>query len=789
MISALSRKLLRDLWQIRGQAAAIAAVMGCGIATFVMALCAMESLEYTRTLFYDRFQFADLFAHVKRAPLSLVHRLQEIPGVKVVDTRIVRDVTLDVEGLRDPAVGRLISIPDERRASLNRLHLRKGRHIEPGAVDEVLVSERFAESHGLGPGDSVKAIINGRLRQLDIVGLALSPEYVYLIRPGDIIPDPTRYGIFWMNRKSLEAAFDMEGAFNDVTFQLMPHANVEEVIRQTDLLTATYGGLGAYSRKDQISNQFLDNEIKQLQGMGTIIPSIFLAVSAFLLNLVVGRIVGTQREQIAALKALGYTNRAVGWHFFQMALMTVGVGWILGAIAGAILGRTMTVMYTEFFNFPVLEYRLSPRNLTMAAGVAVLSGFLGTFGSVRRAVKLPPAEAMRPEPPAQYRPTVLERLGMARFFSNTMRMIVRHLERTPVKSAMSILGIAMAVAILVLGRVGVDSILRVIAITFDYQQRQDVIVTFIEPRSQRAIHEIEHLPGVMRVEPIRSVPVKIRFGHQHRRAGVIGLSPDATLFRLVNEQIRAVSLPEDGLVLGDKLAELIGAKAGDTVTLEVLEGARPVKEVVVVGLVSEFLGSNPYMDIGALNDLMVEGSNVSGAYVRVDSLYIDEMYAALKETPGVASVTIKEAAVENFKKTMGEMMFIMTSFQMAFAVIIAFGVVYNAARIAVSERGRELASLRVLGFTRVEISWILLGELAILTVVAIPIGLLLGYLLAWMVSIMAFDTDMFRIPFYLEAATYARAILVVALAALVSGLFVRRKLDHLDLIAVLKTKE
>lgn len=789
MIRALNRKLLRDLWQIRGQAAAIAAVMGCGIATFVMALCAMESLDYTRTLYYDRYQFADLFAHMKRAPLSLVHRLKEIPGVRTVDTRIVRDVTLDVEGLRDPAVGRLISVPEERTASLNRLHLRKGRHVEPGAVDEVLVSERFAEVHGLGPGDSVKAIINGRLRRLQIVGVALSPEFVYLIRPGDIMPDPTRYGIFWMNRKSLEAAFDMGGAFDDVVFQLMPNANVEEVIRQVDLLTAPYGGLGAYSRKDQISNQFLDNEIKQLQGMGTIVPSIFLAVSAFLLNLVVGRIVGTQREQIAALKALGYSNRTVGWHFFQLALLIVGVGWVLGSIAGAILGRTMTVMYTEFFNFPVLEYRLSSRNLMLAAGVAILSGLLGTFGSVRRAVILPPAEAMRPEPPAQYRPTILERLGLARFFSNTMLMILRHLERTPVKSAMSILGIAMAVAILVLGRVGVDSILRVISIVFDYQQRQDVIVTFVEPRSIRAIHELEHLPGVIRVEPLRSVPAKIRLGHQYRRAGVIGLSPDATLYRLINAQIRAVSLPEDGMVLGDKLAELIGAKAGDTVTLEVLEGARPVKEILVVGLVSEFLGSSPYMDMRALNALMVEGSNVSGAYVRADSLWMGDLYAALKKTPGVASVTIKEAAVDNFRETMGEMMFIMTAFQMTFAVIIAFGVVYNAARIAVSERGRELASLRVLGFTRVEISWILLGELAILTVVAIPVGLGLGYLLAWVVSEMAFDTDMFRIPFHLEAATYARAILVVVVAAIVSGLFVRRKLDHLDLIAVLKTKE
>lgn len=789
MISSMNRKMLRDLWSVRGQATAIAAVMACGVATFVMALSAMESLSHTRATFYDRYGFADVFASVKRAPNALVARIAEIPGVRAVDARIVRDVTLSVEGLSEPAVGRLISAPDPSRGGLNRVHLRMGRDLEAGAVDEALVSELFAKAHGFKPGDSVQAVVNGRLRALRIVGVAVSPEFVYLIRPGDIIPDPSRFGVFWMNRKSLEAAFDMDGAFNDLVCQLMPSASLPDVVDRIDALTEPYGGLGAYGRNDQLSDQFLSNEIRQLRGMGTIVPSIFLSVAAFLLNLVVGRIIGAQREQIAALKALGYANRSVGWHYLQFALVIVGAGWLVGLLAGAVLGRSMTQVYTTFFNFPILLYVLSPRILCLAAAVAVLAGFLGTVGSVRRAVALPPAEAMRPEPPAEYRPTVLERVGLTRVFSNTTLMIVRHLERTPVKSAMSVLGIAMAVAVLVLGRVGADAIFRVVAIVFDYQQRQDVVVSFIEPRGYRAVYELGRLPGVMRVEPIRTVPARLKFGHRHRRTAVVGLSPDADLFRLIDERLRPVSPPEDGVILGEKLAELIGARVGDRVTLEVLEGARPTREVLVVGVVQEFLGNAPYMNIAALNQLLQERRTASGAYMRVDSIYLDELYRTLKETPGVAGVTVKKAAVENFEKTMAEMMSIMTAFNVAFSVVIAVGVVYNAARIAVAERGRELASLRVLGFTRGEISAVLLGELAVLTAIAVPAGLLLGHALAWFVAKISFDTELFRIPFHLETTTYARAVVVVLAAAVVSGLVVRRKLDHLDLIAVLKTKE
>lgn len=787
-MTSLNRKLLRDLWNIRGQAIAIAAVMTCGIAIFVMAMSAMESLQLTQASYYDRYRFGDLFALLKRAPLSLVHRIDELPGVLAAQTRIVKDVTLDLPELREPASARLISLPEDSRGGLNLIHLREGRLLEPRDVDNVLVSESFAKAWAMGPGDSCKVIMNGRLRRLHIVGVALSPEYVYQIRPGDLIPDPSRFAIIWMNRKALEAAFDMQGAFNDLSLQLMPGTNLQETIRRVDELTKTYGGFGAFARRDQLSNRFLSDEIENLRHVGILIPSVFLVVAAFLLNLVVGRIIGTQREQIAALKALGYSKVSIGWHYLKLAFLIVGLGWTVGVMAGSYMGHGMTVMYTQFFSFPILQYYLTPRLVLIAAAIALAAGFLGTAGSVRRAVILPPAEAMRPEPPAQFRPTILERLGLSRFFSNTTRMVLRHLERTPLKSAMSILGIALAVGVLILGRCTADGILYMIDVVFTLQRCEHLTLTFVEPRGKRVLNEIQHLPGVMSVEPFRSVPARLRFEHRWRRTGIIGLQENAMQYQLVDDQIRRMDVPKGGLLLSEKLAQLIGAQPGDTITVEVLEGSRPTREIVVSGLAKEFLGTTPYMEISSLNAMMREGSLLSGVYVRCDSKQADELYRTLKKMPFVAGVSVKEAALQNFRKTLAETLMMMVMFQTAFSMVIAFGVVYNAALLAVSERSRELASLRVLGFTRMEISSILLIELAILTLIGIPVGLVLGYFGSYG-AVSTFDTELFRLPFHLDASTYGRAVVVVLVAATISGLIVRRKLDHLDLIAVLKTKE
>ena len=784
----IDRKLLRDLRHLKGQALAIGLVIAAGVAMFTMYFSTFESLDHTHATYYDRCRFADVFAQLKRAPLSTASRIEALPGVARVEPRVVVQVTLDVAGMTEPAVGLLLSIPEHRRATLNDLYLLKGRYLQPGRPDEVLVIEAFAVAHGLEPGDRVAAIINGRRRELKIVGVALSPEFVYTIAPGELLPDDRRFGVFWMGRRALASAFDMEGGFNDVSLALSPGASSEQVIADVDQLLERYGGLGAIPRRLQVSAWFVANEMREMQTMGSILPMVFLAVAAFLLNVVLSRIIAVQRTQIAALKAVGYSNRDVALHYTKLGVVIALAGGLSGIAAGAWLGRGLTAMYSQYFRFPTFDYFLSPRIAVSALAVSLVAATLGAIGAVRRAVKLPPAEAMRPQPPASFKKSWLERIGLARLLSEPGRIILRNLGRSPVRTLLSSTGIAFAIALLIFGFFFVDAVELLMKAQFEEVMLHDVTATFVEPTSAAARHEIARMPGVLDTEPFRAVPVRLRHGPRSRQVAILGLPAAPRLNRVIGQTQGVVELPPDGLVLSTTLGEVLGVEVGEQVTIEVLEGARPVRTVLVARLVDEYMGTSAYMEIGALRRLMREGAVLSGAFLKVDPAEVDRLHARLKETPRVAGVSLARAAYESFQNTIGQTLGLMIGINLIFAAVIACGVVYNSARISLSERERDLASLRVLGFTRTEISLILLGELAVVTLLAIPLGLALGYGFCRGI-IEALATELLRIPMVVEPASYAWAALAVALASALSGLVVRRRLDRLDLVAVLKSRE
>ena len=785
---ALTKKLWRDLRHLRGQAVAIALVIAAGVAIYVVMESTLVSLDLTQRTYYERYRFADVFASAKRAPISLAPAIAAIPGVAQIETRVVSDVLLDVPGLVEPAVGRLVGIPAPRRAMLCDVFLRQGRYIEAGRPDEVLLSETFAKLHGLVPGSVLPAILHGRRRSLRVVGLALSPEYVYNVRPGELMPDEKRFGIVWMERRALAAAYEMEGGFNDVVLRLSRGASRPEVIARLDRLLEPWGGRGAIPRSLQTSHWYLENELAQLRSSGRVLPVVFLGVAAFLLNVVLTRIVALERGQIAALKALGYTNREVAAHYLALALLIASLGGAIGVAFGSWLGRGMTALYTEFYHFPILEYRLAVKVALQGTAIGLVAAGLGALGAVRGAARLPPAEALRPEPPARYRESLLERAGVKRLLSQPARMIVRNITRRPVRASLSILGIALGAAMLVVGTFSLDAMRRIVDVQFGLAQRYDAMVTFLEPTSPRAFHEVERLPGVREVEAFRSVPVNLRFRHRSRQAAVLGLPAAPRLNRVLDSKTRPVTLPPQGLVLSRTVADILGADRGDVVVLEVLEGARPVLQVPVADVVDEYIGTNVYSEIGALRRLMREGETLSGAFLAVDRAAEPALYRRVKRSPRVAGVLLKRATVESFEKTIARNFTIITTVNMLFAAVIAFGVVYNTARISLSERSRELATLRVIGFRRAEISYILLGELAALVAVAIPIGLLLGYGMSAAI-LELFQTELYRIPFVIAPRTFARAGFVTLVAAAISAAAVRRRLDRLDLVAVLKTRE
>lgn len=784
---SLNRKVLRDLLHMRGQALAIALVISSGAATYIMSVSTLETLMATRATFYRDYRFAEVFAEFKRAPRMVAERIAEIPGVQQVEARVVAAARLQVTGFDEPVSAQIVSVP-ERGPLLNQLFLRNGQLPDPARENEVVISEAFAQAHSLRIDDTLSATINGRQRRLRIVGIALSPEFIYQLQPGSMIPDFRSFGVLWMAEDPLESAYNMEGAANSLTATLAPNASLENVIDRIDILLEPYGGRGAYGRDDQLSHRYLSDEFRSLKQMATVFPLIFYGVAAFLLNVVVTRLIATQREQVAVLKAFGYGTLEIVLHYLKLIVVIVLIGVVGGIALGTWMGRGMSGLYMEFYRFPYLIYSAELRVFFIAALVSCVAAVLGTVVSVYNAAKLPPAVAMQPPAPPKYRRSLLERFPLAGRLSQPTRMIVRNLERRPFKSMLTVLGTAMACAILVMGGFFSDAFDYMVTVQLKIAQRDDLMVSFVEPTSRRAMYSLVSMPGVEFAEPYRVVPIRLRHRHKAERTSIQGLVNEGALRQLLNDELAPVSLPADGILLTDHLAATLDAKPGDRLTVEVLEGHRRVVQVPLAATIKEFIGVSAYMQLDALNRLMREGPAISGAYLQTASGAEDLVYRELREMPRVAGASIRENVLRNFYDTMAKQALTFAFFNTVLAGCIAFGVVYNSVRIAFAERSRELASLRVLGLTRGEVSYILLGELAILTLLAIPVGFLIGRgLSSFMVA--GFQTDLYRIPLVIEPGTYTFAAVVVLVSAVVSALMILRKINRLDLVEVLKTRE
>lgn len=785
VIPPLRRKVLRDLARLWAQVLAIALVLAAGVATLILGNGAYSSLFETRARYYEENRFADVFADVTRAPRALLGEVEAIEGVLDAEARIVKLGLLDLPRMVEPGSVLFVSLPEN--GGLNRLYLRLGRLPDPLSAEEIVISDGFAKAHGLGPGDRLPVLMNGQRRELRITGVALSPEFIYALGPGQMMPDPRRFGVVWAPRAGLEAAYDLEGAFSNLVLKLAPGANADRVIEALDRLTERYGGTGARGRADQISHAFLDAELKQLWAMVRVLPPIFLLVAAMLVNMTLSRLITLEREQIGLLKAIGYTSRAVAQHYVEFVLLIAVAGIGIGFVAGSWLGVGMAQMYARFFTFPFLVFTRDPQLYGLAGLITLAAAVAGALYAVRGVVKLPPAVAMAPPAPAVYR----ERMGWLRRVLNLRQtgvMVARHLMRWPFRTVSSTLGVAMAVAILVASLWSFGSIDRMIDITFFRTERHDAQIVFGTPEPMPAVFAARTLPGVLVAEPFRQVAAKISHRGHEKTLAIMGRPAEPRLSRVLDPGLRPMAMPEAGLILSEALAEALDVRPGDLVTVAVQEGRRPTVTLPVSGLSVGYVGLGAAMEIGALNRLMGEGALVSGVSLQVDKAQTAAFYAAARTTPKTELISVTSLMLTRFRETLAENITVMITVYVVLAGIIAVGVVYNFSRIALSEQGRELASLRVLGFTNAEVSGVLFGELGTVVLLAQPLGWLIGYGIAAAMAA-AFSSDLYRVPFVVQRDVYATASLVVCAAALVSAFLIRGRINNLDMIEVLKTRE
>ena len=787
-LSPLDRKLLRDLWRVKGQAVAIALVIAVGVMMLVMMDGLVISLEETKRAYYERYRLAEVFAPVKRAPNHVLRDIALIPGVATVEGRVNGGALIDLPGIAVPVRAQAVSLPDQGPPRLNDIYLSAGRRIDPAREDEILLLEGFAKAHGLAPGDALSATMNGARRSFRIAGLAQAPEFLYAAAPGEIVPDDTRFAVIWMSERSLAAAYDLDGAFNEALVSLTREARLAAVLDRLDRMLRPYGGVGAYGLADQFSNRFIVEEIEGLRVMRRGAPPVFLAVAAFLLYIVISRMVQAEREQIGLLKAFGYSSREVSAHYLKFTLVIAGAGAMLGCLLGVLAGRSLTVVYQAYYKFPFLVFQVDPQAFVSGVAVSVLAASVGVVFVLRAVFTLTPAAAMRPPAPADYSRSA--RLGrvLKALLDQPSRMVVRRLIRQPGRAAAAVLGIGSGMALSVAMLSVMSGFDITMELNFSVIDRSDVTVSFIEPLSDKTMLELQRMEGVIEVEPFRTVPAVLRHGLYSYRGAINGLVAEPRLNRAVDDAMAPIYVRRDGVILAETLAEVLHIRPGERLTIEVREGRRPVLEVPVAGVAATLLGSPAYLEIGALNRALKEPNRVSGAYLRIDSARGDAIYRALKDMPVVAGVSLRSEARAAFQKMLdtgaGAMRFIMA----AIAAVITFGIVYNSARIAFAERARDLASLRVIGFTRGEAAFVLLGELAVITLLALPVGAALGYYLALALS-QGFSTDLYRIPAIVVPESYGTAALAVIAAAVISGWLVKRDIDRIDLVSALKIRE
>lgn len=787
-MSPLDRKLLRDLRRMKGQSLAIALVISLGVMMLVMMDGLVNSLEETRRAYYERYRIADVFASAVRAPDHVLAALAAIEGVSAVEGRTTGGALIDLSTAPAPVRALAVSLPETGLPRLNDVHITAGRRFAENAVDEILLLDAFAQAHGLDPGDTIEATLNGARRTLTIAGLARSPEFVYTAAAGELVPDDTRFAVIWMAEPALSAAYDLEGAFSEALLALSPQARLPAVLAAADRILAPYGGTGAYGLEDQFSNRFVTEEIASLRISGRVVPPIFLAVAAFLLNIVISRMIDAERTQIGLIKAFGYTSLETGLHYLKFILVVATGGALAGCVFGWLAGRAMSELYMQYYKFPFLLFEVDASAFLIGVTASVAAASAGGAFVLRRVFALAPAEAMRPPAPADYSRTARLVEGLKGVLDQPSRMVVRRLAREPLRAGLAILGIALGMALSV-GQLSLLSAFdQVLTENFSVIDRSDVTVTYVLPRSDTTIYDLKATPGVIEVEPFRAVSAVLRNGRESYRGGISGLVAEPRLNRAVDREGGPIFIREDGIILSKPLAEILKVAPGDRLTVEVREGRRPTLSIPVVGIADTLVGAPAFMRLEALNRALSEPNRISGAYLRIDQDQARAIYDRLKAMPAVAGVSLRADARAALSQVMetgaGAIRYVMA----AIAAVITFGIVYNSARIAFAERERDLASLRVIGFTRAEASFVLLGELAVITLFALPLGSLIGYGFARLVA-EGFSSDLYQIPMRFTPEAYGTAIVAVLAASVASSWLVKRDIDRIDIVSALKARE
>lgn len=793
MVSVLDRKLLRELRGSWGVLLAISGIMAIGVAAYVALNSAYRNLATAQRLYYSQCRMADFSLELKKVPNADLAAVAELPGVVEIRPRIQFFATVDLERVVEPLNGLVLSLPDRRSPVINDIVLRNGSYFTDRRMNEVIVNEAFARKHGLYPGQWIHLLLNNQRQELFIVGTAISSEFTYLVGPGTIVPDPKHFGVFYIKQSFAEEVYSFDGASNQVLGLLAPDVRdrPNDILRQAETLLAPYGVFTTIPLRDQPSNRFISNEIQGLRAFGVINPTIFLAVAAMVLNVLMSRLAEQQRVVVGTLKALGYEDRQIFGHFVKFGLCIGVVGGVGGVLLGYWIAHGMTSLYQLFFQFPSLVARVYPTICAEGLTISLVCGLLGSIHGARAVLKLEPAEAMRAKPPAQGGAILLERVTWFwERLSFGWRMTLRSIFRNRLRTAAGVFAAAMGSAVSVNALMLTMATTHMVDFQFQLVQRGDVDLAFKDERGREAVDEARHLPGVDRVEPIFDVACTFINGPYRRKGAIVGLVDGAQLTVPRDADGRPIRIPTIGLTLTRKMAETLHARRGDAVTVEPTKGLREPRQAIVAEIVDSYLGIAVYANIAYLSALVNEEFATSGVQLSINPQpqARASLYRELKQMPKIEAVTARADTIENVMQTLVKNQRVFIGLLVLFAGVIFFGSVLNASLVSMAERQREIATLQVLGYTPWQVGGLFLRETMVTNLLGTLLGLPLGYLLNWAITV-AYDTEMFRIPLIDPTEVWIWTTLLGTSFGLLAHGVVQRMILKMDWLDALKTKE
>ncbi|MBC8869454.1 MAG: FtsX-like permease family protein [Planctomycetes bacterium] len=793
-MNTLRRKLVRDLYHSKWLLLAITSIIAIGVTCFVSMQSAFHNLDRAKARYYRQCRMADFWIDLKKAPVSELALLADLPGVTEVHPRIQFYATVDLPEVVKPINALVISLPDRPARPVNGIVPRRGTYFTERRPNEVIVNDAFARAHGLAPGDWIHLLVNKRREEFLVVGTGISSEFTYLLGPGELVPDPSSFGVFYVKHTYAEELFDFEGAANQAVGLLAPDARREnsETLRRAELVLEPFGVFQVTPLRDQPSNLFLSSEIGGLGAFATVVPAIFLAVAALVLNVLINRLARQQRTVVGTLKAIGYGDWAIFGHFLSFGLMVGVVGGLAGSVLGYLSATLMTWIYRLFFEFPDLRSGFYLYTHAVGISISLVCSVLGCLYGARSMLRLQAAEAMRPEPPRSGQAIVLERWlgGLWRRLGSGWRMAIRSIFRARVRTAAGVFAAAMGAGLLVSGFMMLESSFYLLDFEFQCVTRSDVDLTFESERGRDALTEVRRLPGVDHAEPTLNVACTFVHGPYRRKGGVVGLLPDARLTIPRDVDAQPITLPESGIVISRRLASILHVDSGDEVTMIPVKGERRPVDVTIARVANSYMGLSAYAELNHLSRLVGEEFAMNAAQLTTNGRPEDltRMYHRLKQTPAVRSVVLRRDSIDNLRETLLINQWVLIGMLVFFSGAVFFGSVVNASMVSLAERQREVATFLAMGYDPWRVGGVFLRESMLTNMTGTLLGFPVGYFLM-VLTAMAYESDLLRLPVVSAPWIWLSTVGLSVLFALIAHCAVQWKIQRMDYVEALKVKE